>query len=403
METSESEILVAGTGPAGLITALLLARRGFSVVLAGPGIRLDDARTTALMQPAIAVMEELGINPDFGGESAPLRIMRIVDATGRLIRSPMATFHASEIGESAFGINIPNKALNKALDEAVAATPSIRRAEGMIRQWLPGDTAVLAQLEDGSGLSARLAVAADGRRSPAREAAGIRLHERPLPQSAFITSFRHQRPHGQVSTEFHTPHGPFTIVPLAGDRASLVWVTRPRDAEALMQLPDDSLALRIETQMQSMLGKITIDGPRQLYPLANGVPSAFAARRIALVGEAAHIFPPIGAQGLNLGIRDAAELARISAEHRSDPGSTKALAAYDRARRLDIYARTAAVSILNRSLLTDFVPLQLLRSFGLGMLASIAPMRSFFMREGMKPGSGLRFSREKDPAAESRL
>lgn len=385
-----TDILVAGTGPAGLVSALLLAAHDFSVTLAGPPVRLDDARTTALMRPALQVLERIGIDPHFGGEAAPLRVMRIIDATGRLIRSPTANFHAAEIGEDAFGMNIPNRVLNAALAQIVESRPAIRRIEGLVRQWMPSADTVLARIDGEAPVEARLVVAADGRNSPARAAAGIRLHERPLTQSALILSFSHERPHGNVSTEFHTPHGPFTLVPLPGNRSSLVFVQRPRDAEEMLQLDDEALGRRIEQRMQSMLGKITLDGPRQVYPLANGVPSSFAANRIALVGEAAHIFPPIGAQGLNLGIRDAADLARIAASHRADPGSPAALAAYNRARRPDILARTAAVAILNQSLLTGFLPLQLLRSAGIGLLAGLPPLRALFMREGMQPGSGFR-------------
>src|SRR5690606_5551776 len=234
-----TDILVAGTGPAGLVSALLLAAHDFSVTLAGPPVRLDDARTTALMRPALQVLERIRLDPHFGGEAAPLRVMRIIDATGRLIRSPTANFHAAEIGEDAFGMNIPNRVLNAALAQIVESRPAIRRIEGLVRQWMPSADTVLARIDREAPVEARLVVAAGGRNSPARAAAGIRLHERPLTQSALILSFSHDRPHGNVSTEFHTPHGPFTLVPLPGNRSSLVFVQRPRDAEEMLQLDDE--------------------------------------------------------------------------------------------------------------------------------------------------------------------
>lgn len=388
-ENSEMQIIVAGTGPVGLVSALLLDRAGLAVALVGPSVRLDDVRTTALMRPALECLGSLGIDTHFSGAAAPLKTMRIVDATRRLVRSPTATFHAAEIGEEDFGMNIPNSALNAALAKAVDAATRIRRFEGMIGQWLPGASSIRASLADGTRLDAKLAVAADGRESPARRAAGLGIISRQHRQTAFVTTFGHDRGHGDISTEFHTETGPFTIVPLPKNRSSLVWVVRPREAEALLMLDDGELSRRIEDGMQSMLGKIRVDGPRQAYPLASGIPTAFAARRIALVGEAAHFFPPIGAQGLNLGIRDAVDLAAVAAAFREDPGSERALSAYDRARRPDILARAGAVAALNESLLSGFLPLQILRSAGLGMLSALSPLRSFFMREGMQPGSGF--------------
>lgn len=385
----KSEIIVAGTGPAGMVAALLLEKSGFDVILAGPAVNLEDARTTALMRPALETFESLGIDTSFDGAAAPLKTLRIVDATTRLVRSAPATFQASEIGEEVFGMNIPNTALNRTLQEAVATAASIRRIENVVETWEPEADVIVARLRGGVTVEARLAVAADGRNSLARAAAGLTISKRDHRQSAFVTTFSHDRDHGCVSTEFHTETGPFTIVPLPGKRSSLVWVIRPHEAKELLTLDAPALSRRIEDRMQSTLGKIRVDGSCQVYPLATGLPSAFAARRIALVGEAAHVFPPIGAQGLNLGIRDVVDLVGVAGSHRNDPGYTMALRAYDRVRRLDVVVRSGAVTILNNSLLSDFLPAQLLRSAGLGLLSSIPPLRSWFMREGMRPGSGF--------------
>ncbi len=166
-------------------------------------------------------------------------------------------------------------------------------------------------------------------------------------------------------------------------------MTRPDDARELMALDDDTLSRRIEDGMQSMLGRVSVEPGRQLYPLASALPQCFARNRVALVGEAAHIFPPIGAQGLNLGIRDIESLAAIAARHAGDPGSVAALSAYDRARRPDILARSSAVHLLNQSLLSDTLPVQIVRSAGLGLLGAASPLRALFMREGLRTGSGL--------------
>jgi 2-octaprenyl-6-methoxyphenol hydroxylase len=389
-QSTSQQILVAGTGPAGLIAALGLARADFAVTLIGPEVRTDDRRTTALMMPAIHFLDGLGVVEPIRPKTAPLRVMRIVDATRRLIRSPVVTFRASEIGEQAFGLNIPNSVLNEALEAAVSKHPGIAWRKAMVAGWEIAGDSVTASLDDGTRVSGMLAVAADGRASSAREAAGINTTTRRYEQSALVLTFLHARSHVDTSTEFHTETGPFTQVPLPGDRSSLVWVVTPAEAEALTALDDAELSRRVENRMQSMLGRVAVEPGRQVYPLSAGLPTRFAQNRIALIGEAAHIFPPIGAQGLNLGIRDVQELIDIASRNDGDLGSSAALAAYDRRRRPDIFARTGAVNLLNMSLLSNVIPAQLARSAGLTMLGGFAPLRALFMREGLRPGSGLR-------------
>lgn len=390
MATKETRILVAGSGPAGLIAALGFAEAGFSVALAGPPSSPGDRRTTALMNPALAMLGRLGVLEALRAEAAPLKVMRIVDATGRLIRSPAVTFRADEIGEEQFGLNMPNAALNAALVAAVAAHPAIEWHETTVARWHLGAERATATLADGRTLAAPLAVAADGRLSPAREAAGIRTTRRAYPQAALVLNFGHRSDHAFTSTEFHTETGPFTQVPLpGGHRSSLVWALRPQAAEELAALDDAALSQRVEAQMQSMLGRVAVEPGRQVYPLSASTPHRFGANRVALVGEAAHVFPPIGAQGLNLGIRDVADLVDVAAQNRTDPGSPRALAAYDLRRRPDILARSGAVNLLNVSLLSDLLPAQMARSAGLALLGRLPPLRAFFMREGLKPGSGF--------------
>jgi 2-octaprenyl-6-methoxyphenol hydroxylase len=393
----DTDIIVAGTGPAGLVAALALAAEGFSVALAGPPVApsagLGDRRTTALMKPSLDVLDRLRLLEAIRPQAAPLRAMRIVDATARLLRSPTVIFRAAEIGEEMFGMNIPNAHLNAALAAAVKETAAIRPLPALVARWTPRDEAIEAELADGTVVTAKLAAAADGRRSPAREAAGIAVKSWQAGQSALVLNFSHTRPHDDTSTEFHTEDGPFTQVPLPGLRSSLVWVTRRRRADELATLADATLSRMIEERMQSMLGRVTVEpggaNARQVFPLASALPARFAARRIALVGEAAHIFPPIGAQGLNLGIRDAEDLARVAAAHAADPGAKAALSAYDRARRPDILARSSAVDMLNRSLLSAKLPAQAARAAGLSLLRVAPPLRAFFMREGLRTGGGV--------------
>ena len=388
MKPHKTEILVAGTGPAGMIAALGLAHAGFAVTLLGPAPRRDDRRTTALMGPALRYLDTLGVLAGIADHAAPLKVMRIADATSRLVRSPTVTFRASEIGEESFGLNMPNDVLFSALAGALSAK-AVDWRQSAVTEWHIGETTVVASLADGGHVEAPLAVAADGRDSLARQAADIATSARSYPQSALVLNFAHSHAHGFTSTELHTETGPFTQVPLPGNRSSLVWVLKPETAEELAALDDAALSVRVEGRMQSMLGRVAVEPGRQIYPLSTLLPARFAKDRIALVGEAAHVFPPIGAQGLNLGIRDVEDIVRTAADHRDDPGSAAALAAYDRRRRPDILARSTAVNLLNISLLSDMLPAQLARSAGLGVLGALAPLRAFFMREGMQPGSGF--------------
>lgn len=389
MSEMRTDIVVAGAGPAGLVAALSMAKAGFAVTLAGPAFAGDDRRTTALMQPALRSLEALGLLGELAAHAAPLKAMRIVDGTDRLIRSPLVTFRAEEIGEDHFGLNIPNTRLAAVLNTAAAETAAIDRHETLIEAFDLGEDAARLGLADGNRLAARLVVAADGRSSAAREAAGITTRTRASGQTAIVLNFEHSRDHHFVSTEFHTESGPFTQVPLPGRRSSLVWVVRSGEDADILARSDAELSAMIEERIQSMLGRVNVEPGRQGYPLTSALPDRFAARRVALVGEAAHVFPPIGAQGLNLGIRDVGELVETATRHADDPGAQSALAAYDRKRRPDIVSRTTAVDLLNRSLLSDLLPAQMLRAAGLGMLRRAAPLRTFFMREGLKTGSGL--------------
>ena len=314
--------------------------------------------------------------------------MRIVDATARLIRAPEVRFAAAEIGLDAFGHNIENRHLVAALEARAETLDGLVRIEDdAVAVEIRGDGATV-RLKNGDAVTARLVVGADGRRSLCRAAAGIESRGRSYPQTALTFNLTHTRPHQDTSTEFHTEAGPFTLVPLPGDRSSLVCVTGPHDAEQLQSLGDDALNAEIEHRSHSLLGKVSVEPGRGVFPLAVETVHSFGAGRIALIGEAAHLVPPIGAQGLNLGLRDAAtigELAVAARREGGDIGDDALLARYDTLRRADVQSRTLAVDLLNRTLLTDFLPVQSARGLGLYLLDRVGPLRRAAMREGVAP------------------
>jgi 2-octaprenyl-6-methoxyphenol hydroxylase len=382
------DVIVIGGGPAGLSAAIALAQTSAKTALIARRAAYSDNRTTALLGGSVDLLQQWDVWPRCKDHAAPLQVMRLVDDTGRLIRAPEVRFSCEEIGLDVFGYNIENRALVTALEQRAAELSELTRFDDDADSIAPEDEAVEIRTGQGKSLSARLVIGADGRQSLCREAAGIEVTRRELNQAALTFNVGHSRPHRNISTEFHTPQGPCVFVPLPGDRSSVVWVAAPKEAERLMALSDDELSEAAERQSHSILGRLRIEPGRHLFPLAIEHIRQFAKARIALVGEAAHVVPPIGAQGLNMGLRDAADIAEIVGQglvSGEDPGSPPVLQRYGRARRADVASRTFAIDVANRSLLNDFLPMQSLRAAGLHLIGSFGPLRRLAMREGLAP------------------
>ena len=386
---SEFDVIVAGAGPAGLAAACLMALDGRRVALVArePG-DATDPRTVALMQPSIRMLMHLGVWPGtLKLQTQPLKKLRLVDDTGSLFKAPAITFDPAELGEEAFGWNFPLGLLIPALHaRALELGVTVTGSDAQLVQTFSDGVSIVTVA--GERVTGRVALAADGRNSILRTAAGIATNRWSYDQTALATSFAHSGPHDGISTEYHKGAGPFTTVPMPGRQSALVWMERPARAAALMALSDRELAAEIQIGTHGELGRISDIGPRRLFPMTGLVARDFAKNRIFLIGEAAHVVPPIGAQGLNMSLRDAAQAADLM-EGEDDPGHAGVMADYDAMRRRDVAPRQQVIDLMNRSLLSGFLALETGRAASLSLLAQFGPLRRAVMQYGLAPTAGL--------------
>jgi 2-octaprenyl-6-methoxyphenol hydroxylase len=354
-----------------------------------------DQRTAALFNGSVELLRQLGAWPQLGPKASALKGIRIIDDTDTWLKAPELLFEAHEVGLSEFGFNIPNADLSAGLAATITNMPNVRMIDsaGVVKVE-PAADHVRVTLAEGGTLMAPLVAAADGRHSLGRAAAGIAAETWDYPQVAITTRFRHSRPHGGISTEFHRASGPCTVVPLphdgTSDWSSLVWVERTPVAERLTTLDDAAFTAALSERLHGLLGRVSDVAPRKAFPLGGLSTRTLGANRIALVGEAGHVLPPIGAQGLNLGMRDAACLADcVLSAKGGDIGADAILAAYTAARKSDVATRTTAVDLLNRSLLVDLLPVNLARGLGVHVLRALPALKRQVMAAGLQPPGNL--------------
>ena len=387
MSTPDADVVVVGGGLAGMAAAIATARAGFDTLHLAPPAP-PDRRTSALMGPSVDYLQSAGLIDDPAAIGHPLSQIRIIDATGRLIRAPETLFDAAEAGLPAFGWNFANTRLLERFQAAAATLANLRtRSVGVAALVASGDGSTLT-LDDGSVLTAPLIVGADGKKSLVRSAAGITAREHAFAQAALVCDLDLGRPIGNASIEFHYPMGPFTLVPAGGSRANLVWIDDAAMLRALLAAGPESLLARLHEQSQHLFGTIALASPAVVFPLSTLTVDRAASDGIVLVGESAHAFPPIGAQGLNLGLRDVADLAATLAEaDRSTAGwAVEASRRYAARRAADLARTGGMVDTLFRSLLAGFLPAQAMRAGGLWALKLVPPLR----RQAFALGMGQR-------------
>ena len=398
-QENDFDVAIIGAGAAGLATACAMALEDLKIICFDKMFGFDgqtkgDTRTIALLQNSIYLLQNLGVWEQCEPYAEPLNIMKVVDDTGRFPPVPTASFDANDLGPEPFGYNIPNDRLVSILSEHAGKNPNITLFETDHVESIENlaSKAIVTPVE-GQPVSVSLVVGADGAHSLARRAANITTTDWKYDQTAIACWFSHNRPHENISTEFHRKAGPLVLVPMQGDRCGLVWVEKPERADQLMALDEDGFRKQLDAAIHGTLGTIGNISRRSAFPLSGLVANNFAKGRTALVGHAAHVLPPIGAQGLNLGLRDAAMIADIAGKAHLrglDPGGAEVIAKYDEMRRSDILSRTFTVDFLNRSLMHGwFPPLQASRAIGVQLLKLIPPLRKAVMREGIAPQSNL--------------
>jgi 2-octaprenyl-6-methoxyphenol hydroxylase len=391
---SATDAVVIGGGLVGLTLALALGRAGLGVTVIDRE-RPDDAaadrfdgRASAVALGSARVLQGLGLWPRLGPHAQPINDIRVSDGDSRLF----VHYDHREIGPEPLGYIIENRFIRRALYAAIGAVDNVRLVAPAALGSLERERVhATARLADRTEIAARVAIACDGRTSPVRQSAGIRVVEWRYPQTGIVCSVTHEGPHEGVAHERFLPAGPFAMLPLppseAGvNRSSIVWTERAALAPAMMQLPDGAFAAEIERRFGDTLGRIGVAGPRWSYPLALLHAQSYTAPRLALAGDAAHAIHPIAGQGLNLGLRDVAALAEClvdAARLGLDLGSPDVLAHYERWRRVDNIVLAAVTDGLVRLFSNDVAPVRLARDIGLGVVNRVAPLKHAFMRHAM--------------------
>ncbi|WP_299410463.1 UbiH/UbiF family hydroxylase [uncultured Roseobacter sp.] len=396
MSDNTCDILISGGGIAGLTAAATFGTAGFDVICVDPTPPITerdqqgaDMRSTAMLQPARHVLETAGLWDRLLPHASPLQIMRIVDAGGE-IAEPRVTrdFNAADVSDLPFGWNFPNWLLRREILARLDQLPNVDFRPGTSTTSLfTRESEARVGLSDGSKIRTRLVIAADGRGSPMRQAAGVEVHTKRYGQKALAFAVTHPIPHENVSTEIHRTGGPFTLVPLPDHNglpsSAIVWMDDGPLSQARIAMDVEEFEAEMSTRSCHLFGPLTLASQRTIWPIISQQAARLSGERLALIAEAAHVVPPIGAQGLNMSLADTATLLSLARERPDELGDRRMLDAYHKARYSDISLRVQGIDILNRASQVSTPMLRDARAAGLNALYSMAPVRKTLMQMGL--------------------
>lgn len=384
------ELLIAGGGLNGMALAIACAAAGLSVMLVDRqdlSAMLDDrfdGRTSAIAYGSKLILDGIGVWPELAGEAEPIREIRVADDDSPLFLH----YDHRELGEAVpLGYIVENRVLRRVLLDRARRLAGLRLVSPQaVAQAAPARGGMVAALGGGETVRARLVAAADGKESPLRRAAGIATLEWRYDQVGIVVTVAHERPHAGIAVEHFLPAGPFAILPMTGNRSSIVWTEAKDLAPRLLALPEAEFAAELAARFGDFLGALEPVGPRWTYPLALMQAESYIAPRLALVDEAAHVIHPIAGQGLNLGLRDVAALAELIVDARRlglDIGAPEVLTEYQRWRRADAVVLAAVTDGLNRLFSTTLPAVKLVRGLGLAAVNRLPPLKRLLMRHAM--------------------
>jgi 2-octaprenyl-6-methoxyphenol hydroxylase len=388
------DIVVSGGGIAGLTAAAAFGSLGRKVLCVDPAPPVmteadptSDLRTTAFLHPSVKVLETAGLWPRFHDYATPLQVMRIVDAGGEVPEPRVShDFDAADLSDMPFGWNLPNWLLRRECVARLAELPNVTFRPGIATtSLLARESTAIVGLSDGTQVEAKLLIAADGRNSAMRRALGIGVKTTHFGQKALAFAVTHPVAHNNVSTEIHRSGGPFTFVPLP-DRdgqpcSAIVWMETNANATRLAALPEAAFEAEMNTRSCGLFGPLKLASRRTVWPIISQIAARFDGPRTALMAEAAHVVPPIGAQGLNMSLADLTALVELSEQH--SLGSPAMLTAYHRRRYPDVALRVTGVGLLNRASMIEAQPLRDLRARALDVMYSTRPVRHALMQMGI--------------------